>query len=101
MEKIKNFKDLVQGIRGPGLLTVSEGGIGYPEFIAGIDGDELMVKIYPANLVVGKDIPLEIGFRDIDQFVFPEMGVLVVEHLFVGIPAGHNKSPLRRKGSRV
>ena len=67
MKHVEEVDDLLHRIRRPGLLPVPEGGIGNKDLFGRIDKDEFVVEFDPANLVVGKDTPVEVGLLDIQK----------------------------------
>ena len=84
--------DLLDGVRGPCLLSVAEGRIGYEDLLRGIDRDDLVVEIDPAYLVIGEHILLEIGLFDVLEIELPELRMLVVQHLLIPVPFCHVSS---------
>ena len=71
-DHFEEIDDLLDRVRRPGLLTVTEGGVGNENVFRGVDRDDLVVEIDPAYLVVWEDLLLEIGLVNVDQVVPPE-----------------------------
>jgi hypothetical protein len=78
VQEVEKVYDLLNGEGGPGLLTITEGSVGDKDFLGRGDGDDFMVKIDATDLLIGEDIPLQVGFVYILQDVPPEFGVLVI-----------------------
>jgi hypothetical protein len=82
VEHIKEVNDLLHRVRGPGLLPISKRRIGDKDLFRGFDKDELIVKGYPADFIIWKDIPKKIRLLDIQKGKLP-FGGLVLKYLLL------------------
>ena len=67
MEHVEEVDNLLHRVGRPGLLPVPKSGIGNKDLFGRIDEDEFVVELDPADLVVGKDTPVEVGLLDIQE----------------------------------
>ena len=69
-QKVVDFHHLLDGVGRAGLLAVAEGGVGDEKFPGGRYGDELVVKVDPANpavgVVTGTDVRVWAGSDNIE-----------------------------------
>jgi hypothetical protein len=93
VKEIEDGLDLVHRIGWASLLAVTKGSIRDHELVGRVDGDDLVIKVDPAYLLVREDPTLQIGLRHILQLANPESRVLVVEDSLVLIPAHHTFLP--------
>jgi hypothetical protein len=59
--------NLFHRIGWPGLLSVSESGIGDEDFFRGIGKNKFIIEFHPTNLIVWKDTPIEIWLLDVQE----------------------------------
>src|SRR4030042_6989000 len=67
MKHLIKVYNLLYRIRRPGLLSVPESGIGDEDLIRGIGKYKFIIEFYLANLIVRKNIAIEVGFLDIQE----------------------------------
>jgi len=75
------------------LLPVPESRVGNKHVLCRIDRDDPVVEIDPADIVIGKDILLEVRLRNLLEIKFPKVRMLVIEYLFVFVPFCHLSGP--------
>jgi hypothetical protein len=67
MKHIVKVNNLLDRVRGPGLLPVPEGCIGDEDFFSRIGKDKFIIKFDPANLFVREDVSIEVWLLDIQK----------------------------------
>ena len=67
MEHFEEVNDLFHRVGRPRLLPVTKGRIGDKDLLGRIHKDELIVELHTADLVVGKDAPVEIGLLGVEE----------------------------------
>jgi hypothetical protein len=84
MKHIEEVYDLLDRIRRSGLLPVPKGGIRDEDLFGGIDKDELIIELHPADLLIRKDMPIKIRFLDIQEGKLPWGGFALECSPFAG-----------------
>jgi hypothetical protein len=67
MEHVVEIHNLLHRIGWPGLLPIPKRGIRDEDLFGRIDENKFIIEFHPANLIVWKDIPVEIRLLDIQQ----------------------------------
>jgi len=67
MEHLIEVYNLLYRIRRPGLLPISESGIGDEDLFRGIGKDKFIIEFYPTNLIIGKDTSIKVWLLDIQE----------------------------------
>jgi hypothetical protein len=67
MKHIVEVSNLLDGVRRPGLLPVSESGIGDKDLFSRIGENKFIIKCDPANLFVWEDVSIEVWLLDIQK----------------------------------
>jgi hypothetical protein len=92
MKHLEEVNNLLHRIGRPGLLSIPESGIGDEDLFRGIGKDEFIIEFHPANLIVWKNTPIEVGLLGIQE------GKLLYAMLALKCPLfsgdGHNLSLL-------
>jgi hypothetical protein len=67
MEHIVEVYNLLYRIGRPGLLPIPKSGIGNEDLFRGIGKDKFVIEFHSANLLIGKNIPIEVWLLDIQE----------------------------------
>ncbi len=67
MEHVEEIDDLLHRIGRPRLLPVPKGCIRDKDLFRWINEDKLVIELHPADLVIGKDAPVEVGFLSVQE----------------------------------
>ena len=94
-----NGDHLLGGVGLPGLLAITEGGIGDPDLVGHVVGNNSVVEGYLRHLRIGKEVPEGVGVVHIHQGVHVELfqlqEVRAVVHSNGSLAIIHNKSSSR------
>jgi hypothetical protein len=67
MKHIVEVRNLLDGVRRPGLLPIPESSIGDEDLFSRIGENKFIIKCDPANLFVREDVSIEVWLLDIQK----------------------------------
>jgi hypothetical protein len=67
MEHIVEVHNLLYHIGWPGLLSIPKSSVGDEDLFGRIHEDKFVIEFHSANLLIGKDIPIEVWLLDIQE----------------------------------
>jgi hypothetical protein len=82
MEHLIEINDLFYGIGGSRLLAVPECGVRDEDLLRRIDEDETIVEFDPADLLVGKNMPVKVRLLAIQKWKL-DVGCLALKCFFL------------------